>query len=537
MSARMYARTYARTYAKTMATALLPLVGAACASSTGGATTPTPVVAPARAAFVAAVDSMLADPRWRPARWGVLVVHPRTGDTLYARDADKLFMPASNQKLVTGAAALAILGPDFRWRTAIAVPRGAFRDGVVRGDLHVVGRGDPTVSDRMRGDAMTPLRAMADTLRARGVRRVEGEVVAGGTAFPGDYWGFGWGWDDFDEPYSAGVSELLFNEGLARVVVRGGDRPGDAPRVVVRPAARIVPLDVAVTTATPGVVGMGTTATRVTARWSPETLRYRVEGVVSAGDSAVLTLAIREPRLAYAAAFAEALRERGIAVDTSRVAVTRGRLCLGLGCDAPTPLDTIAVMWSPPLREVLPALEKPSQNQIAEALFRSIGYERTLVGTPDSARRVVYEQLRQWGIAPEHEAVVRDGSGLSRHDYLTPRTLVRILDAMRQRPDSMVFIDALPVAGVDGTLANRMKGTPAERNVRAKTGTVDKARSLSGYVTSADGELLLFSFLCNNHTVPTRDVDAVQDAIAARLAAMRVRALGAAPVRRTASAP
>jgi D-alanyl-D-alanine carboxypeptidase/D-alanyl-D-alanine-endopeptidase (penicillin-binding protein 4) len=302
----MSARVSARLRARAIATALLPLVAGGCASNPGAAAAPAPVAAPARAAFVAAVDSMLADPRWRPARWGVLVVHPRTGDTLYARDADKLFMPASNQKLVTGAAALAILGPDFRWRTAIAVPRGAFRDGVVRGDLHLVGRGDPTVSDRMRGDAMAPLRAMADTLRARGVRRVEGEVVAGGTAFPGDYWGFGWGWDDFDEPYSAGVSELLFNEGLARVVVRGGDRPGDVPLVAMRPAAGIVPLDVAVTTATPGVVGMGTTATRVTARWNPETLRYRVEGVVSMGDSAVLTLAIREPRLAYAAAFAAA---------------------------------------------------------------------------------------------------------------------------------------------------------------------------------------------------------------------------------------
>jgi D-alanyl-D-alanine carboxypeptidase/D-alanyl-D-alanine-endopeptidase (penicillin-binding protein 4) len=128
---------------------------------------------------------------------------------------------------------------------------------------------------------------------------------------------------------------------------------------------------------------------------------------------------------------------------------------------------------------------------------------------------------------------VRDGSGLSRHDYVTPRALVRVLDAMRRHPEFRAFYDALPVAGVDGTIAGRMRGTPAERNVRAKTGTVDKARSLSGYVTTADGEMLLFSLLSNNHTVPTRLVDATVDTLVARLAGMR---LGGTLARPTASA-
>jgi D-alanyl-D-alanine carboxypeptidase/D-alanyl-D-alanine-endopeptidase (penicillin-binding protein 4) len=177
-------------------------------------------------------------------------------------------------------------------------------------------------------------------------------------------------------------------------------------------------------------------------------------------------------------------------------------------------------MWSPPLRTIMPLLEKPSQNQIAEIMYRTLALEKTGVGTPDSGRVVVQRQLAAWGADTAGHAV-RDGSGLSRHDYVTPETIVRVLDAMRRHPEFSTFYDALPVAGVDGTIRSRMKDTPAQGNVHAKTGTVDKARSLSGYVTTADGRLLLFSFLCNNFTVPTRAVEQVQDAILVRLASSR----------------
>ena len=118
--------------------------------------------------------------------------------------------------------------------------------------------------------------------------------------------------------------------------------------------------------------------------------------------------------------------------------------------------------------------------------------------------------------------VIRDGSGLSRHDYLTPRTLVRVLDAITHLQDFRALYDALPIAGVDGTIASRMKGTPAQGNLHAKTGTIDKGRSLSGYVTTADGRLLIFSALCNNFMVPTKRVDAVTDALSTRLASLRL---------------
>jgi serine-type D-Ala-D-Ala carboxypeptidase/endopeptidase (penicillin-binding protein 4) len=176
---------------------------------------------------------------------------------------------------------------------------------------------------------------------------------------------------------------------------------------------------------------------------------------------------------------------------------------------------------SPTLREIFPFFEKPSQNQIGELLFKSIARKATGVGRADTAQAVVSRQLLAWGAASDGFAV-RDGSGLSRHDYVSPRTIVHVLDAVRRHPDFRVFFDALPVAGVDGTLENRMRGTAAQGNVHAKTGYIDKARSLSGYVTTADGRVLVFSALCNNYSVPTKAVERVQDALAVRLASLRL---------------
>jgi D-alanyl-D-alanine carboxypeptidase/D-alanyl-D-alanine-endopeptidase (penicillin-binding protein 4) len=177
------------------------------------------------------------------------------------------------------------------------------------------------------------------------------------------------------------------------------------------------------------------------------------------------------------------------------------------------------VILSPPLRDIMPAFEKPSQNQIGEILLRTVGLERTGAGIPDSGRAVIERQLLAWG-ATRDGFIVRDGSGLSRYNYLSPETLVRVLDVMRQDTAFQVFYDAVPIAGVDGTLANRLKGTYAEANARGKTGFVSQARSLSGYVTSADGRLLIYSLLCNNWTGPVRTVERVQDSIVARLAGM-----------------
>ena len=210
----------------------------------GGAratTTPSPSVPPAvtRATLPRMIDSMVNAPEFRTALWGILIVDPEAHDTLYAHNAAKLFIPASNQKIVSGSVMLEQLGPEFRFRTTFAA-QGTIANGTLNGDLAVVGRGDPTMSDRMlKGDAMAPLRGIADSLSQRGIRRITGNVVAVGDAFPGPVAGAGWGWDALDGASFAGVDELLFNEGLSTLRVRPGANIGDPAVVETRAVANV----------------------------------------------------------------------------------------------------------------------------------------------------------------------------------------------------------------------------------------------------------------------------------------------------------
>ena len=409
---------------------------------------PAPMPPSARAAFRATVDSLIGDRNFRSAQWGLVVVDPISHDTLLSHNAGKLFVPASNQKILTSATAVAQLGPEFRFVTRFAT-NGTVHDATLDGDLIIVGRGDPTFSDAMRGDFRNAFREMADSLARLGITRIRGSLRRAGDAFPDDQYGYGWEFDDQDEPYGAGVDELYVNEGFGRAL-----RPSAGRERVMR------------------------------------------------------NVAIRDHAAAFLGALRDALAERTIA------------LVGDIQSDTPVSdsgLTTLFTLSSVTLRQILPHLMKPSQNQIAEIIYKTLALEKTGVGIADSARRIIERQLTAWG-AESDGFVVRDGSGLSRHDFVTPETLVRVLDAMRLHRDFPAFYEALPIAGVDGTLATRMKGTAADHNVRAKTGTVDKARSLSGYITTADGRQLLFSFLCNNFTVPNREVERVQDAILVWLA-------------------
>jgi D-alanyl-D-alanine carboxypeptidase/D-alanyl-D-alanine-endopeptidase (penicillin-binding protein 4) len=183
-------------------------------------------------------------------------------------------------------------------------------------------------------------------------------------------------------------------------------------------------------------------------------------------------------------------------------------------------MDTIFVYASPPLREIMPKMMKPSQNQIAEIFLKTIGLERGGMGTADSALKIVGQQLLSWGVQPDGFEFY-DGSGLSRHNLVSPEAIVRVLDRMQRDTAFAAYYNAMPVAGVDGTMKTRLKGTPAEGNVHAKTGSIGSARSLSGYVTTADGERLIFSVLGNNYTTPSSAITGVADQIAIALASYR----------------
>lgn len=462
---------------------------------------PAAVVAPTRPVVAASlqgfVDSLVNLPVFASAHWGVLILAPEHGDTLASVQADRLVMPASNMKLVTGAVALAQLGADFTWSTTFT-RTGPITTGVLRGDIIVSGNGDPSVSTAMRTDPLTAFDPLVAALKVAGVTRVAGMVRADSVrAFPGSPLGFGWDWDDLDAPYGAGVAELLFNEGFTDVTVRG-----------CRTARRTACAESAPLTTAPLV------RQRVTVRAAnsgPPDLEWwrdsaavpgiTIRGSIAEGDSSTFSVALPDNRLTYVAAVTRALTRAGITVSGREVRSASS---------AP-----IVTLQSPPLRDVLGVMQKPSQNQIAEVLYRTLGLVRAGAGTPDSGRAVVERQLAEWGVRTDARAI-RDGSGLSRHDYLTPRAIIQVLEAMRRAPTFRLFHEALPAAGAEGTLRNRMRSF-ADGRVRAKTGTIDKARALSGYVTTLDGEIMLFSIIANNHVAPNREVDRVAELIVEQL--------------------
>ena len=346
----------------------LAMFVAGCAPTQGG-TGPRPARNP-REALRHSIDSLVSNPQFRGSHIGLLVVNPATDDTLYSRNAGKLFVPASNMKIITGAVALALLGPEYRFQTTFA-SRGAVRDSVLDGDLIVIGRGDPTVSDRaQQGNAMTWMLRVADSLSARGIKRVSGRLVRGGNAFPDSIYGYAWEWEDLSGSSAAPIDELLYDEGMTKVT-------------------RSI-----------------------------------------AGRDTLVDVATAFPARTYLDALSSALGQRGISFTAIAADST-------LNVAAPG-LDTLFTIHSPPLREILKYLEKPSQNQIAEVLLRTIGLERTGIGTADSGSAAVSRHLLAWG-AERDGFVVYDGSGMSRHNLLSPETILRTLVAVQRDTAFQVF--------------------------------------------------------------------------------------------------
>lgn len=475
--------------------------------ATGCATAPPPA-APAPVSLGAVLDSVFDDTAFAHAHWGVDVRRLDTGETVYRRNAEKMFIPASNMKLVTGAAVLQALGPEFRYRTRVEAS-GPVRDGILRGDLVIRGAGDPTVSERFGGDARAVFRAWADSLRAHGVRRIEGRVVGVDEVFDDLPLGRGWAWDDLESGYSAEISGLPLNEGVVEVRVAPGGRPGEAGIVTLQPATAYAPV-VNRTTTVDTTVGAGEAARVEVARAATG------PGVVVSGpiprDTTFVeaTVAIRNSTHFFATVLRETLGEAGIEVAGPAVDADEAEGVSGVTIP-------LFVHTSPPLRDILPAYMKPSQNQIAEILLRTLGAELRGKGSAAAGRAVVDSLLAVWGLDPRLLAMA-DGSGLSRYNLVAPELLLELLTYMDRGPHREVWRASLPVAGVDGTLAGRLRGTPAEGRIFAKTGTLSGVRALSGYLETAGGEPLGFSILVNHHTRSARDADRVIDAALLRMA-------------------
>jgi serine-type D-Ala-D-Ala carboxypeptidase/endopeptidase (penicillin-binding protein 4) len=464
------------------------LVVSACGPSRTIAVAPAPPPRPVSTSerLRADLSGIFETPQFERSFWSVLVRPADSRDDLYSLNAAKLMMPGSAMKIVTLAAAAEQLGWDHQFETKV-VSAAPVDEGVLRGDLVVIGGGDPTISER--SDAPGTLRTIARQVREAGIARVEGGVIGDDDLFD-DGFGDGWTLDNLPYGYSAGVSPLEYNEGSVDLVIRAGPAAGDPVLVQVRPEGGTLVVDNRLVTAEESGAG------RLTLKRLPGSSRVVVDGQIPAKSPPfVRTASVDNPTAFFVSAFRAALVAEGIVVSGDAIDIDDF-----LSKPDLTGARAIVSHKSAPLRQIAVSMMKVSQNQYAETLLRVMG-----------GRDKVVNVLKSWDVANDSYRIA-DGSGLSRYNYVTSEALVLILQRMRAAPQhAPVFAGTLPVAGRDGTLSTRLTGTPADGRVRAKTGTVDNVRAIAGYVETAGGETLVFSMIANNFTTPTSAIDAATD--------------------------
>jgi D-alanyl-D-alanine carboxypeptidase/D-alanyl-D-alanine-endopeptidase (penicillin-binding protein 4) len=448
-----------------------------------------------RAALLRRIDALLATPTLRGGIQGVLIRSLADGTTWYERNSDLLFMPASNQKLIVSAAALCILGPDWRPVSRLVRTGPIGPDRTLEGDLVLQGAGDPTLES-------ADMTRLADAVRRAGIRRVRGRVLGDDSRFDAVRYGRGWSWDYLSDDYAAEIGALTIDRGVVRVRVEPGRAPGELVQVALDPPDGSCTVVVEAATGPPG------SAPGLTVERSLGSDVIRVTGSLPLGGPAqTVPTTIDRPARYVATVLAARLKQAGVAVDG--------------GADetrtAPPGAVEIARLTGKPLSSLLVQLNKTSDNLIAECLLKTLGAEKGRAGSAEEGARVIGEWLASVGVDPA-EVRIADGSGLSRLNGVSPRALVGILAAMHARPDAKAFFGSLPVAGVDGTLRNRLRGSRAANNCRAKTGYIGWVSSLSGIVTTRTGEPLAFSILMNNHRCPNAVATNIQDRIVDLLA-------------------
>ena len=432
--------------------------------------------------------------------WGVDVRSLDSGERIYQLDAGRLMMPASNMKIFTTAAAAEILGWDHRFTTTLETTA-PIEGGILTGDLIVRGGGDPTINSR-DGRAPAILAEWVSALRAAGVTEITGRIIGDDQLFDDDGIGPGWAWDYLQFGYAAPVGALEYNENLATLSVQPGPQEGGGAIVTLSPGAGLR-LASRVSTVAQG----GTTDISYRRRLDEPILE--VSGTIAKGSAPLTrTVAVVNPTVYFAQSLKDTLIGRGIrvggeAVDMDDIAaelLTQPRL-----------RRVLASTQSPPLREIATTLMKVSQNLYAETLAKAIGASRGGLGTYEGGLDTIRKQIASWGI-PNDAYVIADGSGLSRYNYVSAGAVVDILEHMYKDPKHKdAFVATFPIAGKDGTVSTRMRKTRAEGNAVAKTGSISNARSLSGYVRTRDGEMLVFSILANDFVIPAATVNWIAD--------------------------
>lgn len=449
------------------------------------------------------LDRVFNDPSFHRAFWGVKIVSLDTGEVVYEKNAGKLFIPASNMKILTAAAVLQVLGEDYTFRTSV-YSDGKVSGGILKGNLVIRGSGDPTLGARftgenrsnpLSGDPWEVFSAWVENLKKLGIEKIEGDVIGDDNFFEQVNWGDGWSWDDMPYGYSAGFGALQFNESTAFIEVRPGKNPGSFASARLVPRLESMSVESALETVNPEC--------ETDVRVRKEGRKYFLSGQVAAGTGVFYqSVALPDPTAYFLDALSESLDKKGIrvtgrSVDIDDVDAVSSRM------------ELLFTHSSPPMKEILTVMLETSQNQYAESLFRLLDKKETGKGD-EGATMTLNELLNSMGV-PSDAYEIQDGSGLSRSNLLSPDAVVRVLQYMYRHESGRQFMEMLPKSGVKGTMKGRMSGTRASEKVYAKTGTLSWVRALSGYLQTEKGEILAFSMLVNNYNQPRQSAEYLQD--------------------------
>ncbi|WP_261798184.1 D-alanyl-D-alanine carboxypeptidase/D-alanyl-D-alanine endopeptidase [Brevibacillus massiliensis] len=454
------------------------------------------------------IDPILQDARLDGVTTGIVVKSLERGANeavLYQMDADKLLTPASNLKLLASATALQRLGEEYRYKTEVFLSAPVNNGGILKGDVIVKGFGDPTLhtEDSLQVQDGVSVEQIVKLLQAEGIKQIHGDIVVDDSYFDSNRLGLGWAWDDESYYYNAQISALAINRGTVRLDYKPASVPGRPVTVELLPKTDYVQvINEAVT------VDKGVENTFAIERERAKNIIH-VKGKLPIDASPDYErITVEEPALYAGTVLKEKLTEAGIRLQKNSE-VRAGTV--------PENSVKIGELESEPLAKIVQYLLKISDNFYAEMLTKTLGAELNAEGSTEAGIEVILDDMAQLGVNTTFDMV--DGSGLTRYNQISPNQIVALLEAFTKAAEFEGFYDALPIAGVDGSLKNRMKDTPAAGNARAKTGSLTGVNSLSGYVTTKDGEKLCFSIVMNGNIGSADNLTAIQDQIVAALAA------------------
>jgi len=489
--------------------ALLTLSFAAPAQSTNAITS--------LSALQQKLTAQVTAPYFAGATWGVKVVSLDSGKALFEHNAEKLFSPASNSKLYTVAAGLDQLGGGYRIKTSLYAAAKPNRRGTLKGDLIVYGRGAPDFNTRLHGgDILRAFEPLVAVLTNAGIKRIRGDLVGDESFFRGPPLGAGWAWNDAQYYYGAEISALTANDNYLDLAITPGDRVGAPCKLTLEPATSYAILSNRTET-----VATGSRTNITLYRPSGGNVTYVMGQLPRDSKGVKEEVTIHNPAGLFVTFFKAALARHSIKVsgkirtvnwlDQERRAsarLDRGSWPQRAEQMLGAPLVELGTAESLPLREFAREIQKPSQNLYTDLLLAhlgALGYSSNgswpTESSEDAGVRALREFVQKVGIRKE-DFHFEEGSGLSRNNLTTPNATIALLQFMDRHAESEAYRHSLPLAGMDGTLRNRFKGTPAERNVQAKTGTLRWANSLSGYLKTAAGERLAFCIMLNRYDAP-----------------------------------